>query len=78
MDTVTYPDSRVAEEMSQNWVDTHIDVVDVPGLAQLFAVHAIPTAVAVRADGVVIDRVEGFAAPSDFLARLQGLRTKRD
>lgn len=73
MDTVTYPDATVARELS-GWEVGKIDVSKSPEAARLFGVPAVPAAVAVSRDGIVLGRIEGFVAPEAFRAQLRKLR----
>jgi thioredoxin-like negative regulator of GroEL len=74
MDTVTYPDAGVMQELAAHWLVVPIDVTAAQDLARSFGVHAIPAAVAVRGDGHVLGRVDGFVPPATFLGRAAELR----
>lgn len=73
MDAVTYPHTDVVAEL-QHWEKLHVDVTDHPEVAELFGVRAMPTALAVRADGVVLGRKLNYVGPSEFLAWLREMR----
>lgn len=77
MDAVTYPHAGVRQELDLHWLDDHIDVTKVQDVAALFGVVAIPTAVAITADGTVLGTVQGFATPESFCKQLEALRGKR-
>ena len=77
MDAVTYPDSRVADELTAHWLAATIDVSDRPEVARRLLVDGIPHALAVTADGVVLGRVRGFVEPAKFAADLAGWRDTR-
>jgi thioredoxin-like negative regulator of GroEL len=77
MDTVTYPDARVKEELAR-WVLLPVDVAEDRQVAGLFEVAGIPAAVAVTDAGVELGRIEGFVPPPEFRARLERLRLGRD
>ena len=74
MDTVTYPDRRVREEL-EKWIGAHVDVSRQPELARLFGVPAVPTAVAVASDGHVLGRKADFIEPEPFVTWLKAMRS---
>ena len=76
MDTVTYPDVGVGEELRQ-WVLVRVDVAEHAEVAQLIEIAGIPAAVAVTADGKELGRIEDYLEPAAFLTRLQGLRPRK-
>lgn len=73
MDTVTYPNDLVRQELS-NWVLLKVDIVEHREVAELFEVAGIPVAVAVTAEGDELGRIENVVAPAVFRLRLQKLR----
>ena len=77
MDTVTYPDAAVTRELATSWVELRCDVAVANDVARRFGVHAIPTAVALRSDGEILGRIEGFVPPAAFVARAAQLRVAR-
>ena len=76
MDTVTYPNSEVARELEARWLSRSFDVTESRSVAALFGVVAIPTAIAVRGDGFLLGRVQGFVPPEEFQKKLAALRGK--
>ncbi len=75
---MTYPDPQVREEL-ERWVVIRLDVSEHDALARdHFGVSAIPTALAVDADGNVLDRIVGFVEPSAFRARVRASRQELD
>ncbi len=76
MDTVTYPDSGVRGEL-QSWATARLDVSKAPGVARVFGVPAVPTALAVASDGRVVGRKAGFVEPKAFVLWLRSLREAR-
>ena len=66
MDSVTYPDSGVQEELSR-WLLVRVDVSEHPGVADLFEVAGIPVAVAVK------DLAQIAGAARGALDALQGV-----
>jgi hypothetical protein len=76
MDTVTYPDAGVREELRQ-WVLLRVDVAEHPEVAQLLEVAGIPAAVAVTASGEELGRIEDYLEPTAFRTRLTGLRPQK-
>ncbi len=76
MDTVTYPDARVKEELRQ-WVLLRVDVAEHPEVAELMGVAGIPAAVAVTAGGEELGRIEDYSEPGAFRTRLTGLRPRK-
>jgi thiol:disulfide interchange protein len=76
MDTVTYPDAAVKQELA-NWVLLKIDIVERREVAELFEVAGIPVAVAVTADGEELGRIESFVEPSSFRSQLAKTRQRQ-
>jgi thioredoxin-related protein len=76
MDAVTYPDSEVEAEPS-HWLRRRVDISKERELAETFQVAAVPTAVLLDHDGLVLDRVIGFVEPIGFRQRLSRARGKR-
>jgi thioredoxin-like negative regulator of GroEL len=77
MDTVTYPDARVKEELAR-WVVLKVDIAEHRQVAEWFEVAGIPVAVAVTGVGVELGRIEGFVAPAKFRARLERLHPRSE
>ena len=77
MDTVTYPQETVREELGQHWLKTKIDVSEQTSVAQRFGVVAIPVAIAVSGDGEVLGRILGFVGAEPFARQLEQLREAR-
>ena len=77
MDAVTYPDSQVVAELDEHWLEARIDVSEEKGIADLFGVAAIPTAIAAIGDGRVLGRIVGFVEPTVFHEELARLRESR-
>ncbi len=75
MDTVTYPNDQVRQELA-NWVLLKVDIVEHREVAELFEVAGIPAAVAVLATGEALGRVENFVEPAEFRARLRQFRSQ--
>ena len=73
MDTVTYPDPGVKEELL-NWLEARVDVTLQKGAAELFSVSAIPVALAVTAEGRIVGRLTGFLDPESFKKEIATLR----
>ncbi|MCI0459316.1 MAG: hypothetical protein L0Z62_20395 [Gemmataceae bacterium] len=76
MDTVTYPDASVKEELRQ-WMLLRVDVAEHPEVAELMEVAGIPAAVAVTVDGDELGRIEDYLEPAAFRTRLTGLRLRK-
>jgi|GEM_PF-3261049 len=73
MDTVTYPDAGVKQELA-NWVFLSVDIEEHREVAELFEVAGIPVAVAVTGDGDELGRIESFVEPGGFRKQLESLR----
>jgi thiol:disulfide interchange protein len=73
MDTVTYPDAGVKQELA-NWVLLKVDVLEHREVAELFEVGGIPVAVAVTPFGDELGRIENFVEPPAFRSQLQKCR----
>jgi thiol:disulfide interchange protein len=73
MDTVTYPDAGVKQELA-DWVFVSVDIAEHRKVAELFEVAGIPVAVAVTGDGDELGRIEDFVKPGGFRKQLEGLR----
>jgi hypothetical protein len=76
MDTVTYPDAGVREEL-RRWVLLRVDVAEHPEVAELVEVAGIPVAVAVTAGGEELGRIDDYLEPAAFRTRLQALRPRK-
>ena len=70
MDTVTYPDSRVAEFIEHHFIPVRIKSKDKPDVAADYMVMWTPNVVIADDTGNVHYRIEGFLEPEEFLARL--------
>ena len=77
MDAVTYPDTSVQQELAGHWLEVKYDGPDAEDAATLFQVAAVPTAIAVAADGTIRGRVEGFLEPAALRAELVAFRGAR-
>jgi hypothetical protein len=75
MDTVTYPNHQVKDELAR-WVFINVDIAERREVAELFEVTGIPAAVASTTDGTELGRIEDFVEPADFRARLERLRSR--
>lgn len=75
MDTVTYPNDQVKQELS-HWVLLKVDIAEHSDVAELFEVAGIPVAVAVTAAGEELGRIENFLEPAEFRERLGQLRSR--
>ncbi len=76
MDTVTYPDPRVRGEL-ELWIERKVDVTDARSVAEEFGVVAVPVAVAVTGEGLVLGRIRNFVKPETFRPELERLRLGR-
>jgi hypothetical protein len=70
MDTVTYPDPRVAEFIVGHFVPAKVRVKENPRLVEDYLVAWTPNVVIADDRGKVHPRVEGYLPPDEFLARL--------
>ncbi|HYT92460.1 MAG TPA: thioredoxin fold domain-containing protein [Gemmataceae bacterium] len=70
MDTVTYPDSRVAAFIAGHFIPARLRVKESPELVQEYLVGWTPNVVLTDDLGKVHYRVEGYLPPEDFLAYL--------
>jgi thiol:disulfide interchange protein len=73
MDTVTYPNDQVKQELA-NWVLLKVDVEERREVAELFEVVGIPVAVAITAEGAELGRIENYVEPAAFRSQLEKLR----
>jgi thioredoxin-like negative regulator of GroEL len=76
MDTVTYPNDQVNQELS-HWVLLKVNIAEHSDLAELFEVAGIPVAVAITAAGDELGRIEDFVEPVEFRARLTQFRSRQ-
>ncbi|MCC6573643.1 MAG: hypothetical protein IT462_07620 [Planctomycetes bacterium] len=74
MDTVTYPESAVAELISQRFIELRLDVKEHASLVKQVRVNAIPLVIVARPDGEELHRFENFVPPADFVRRLQAIK----
>jgi tetratricopeptide (TPR) repeat protein len=70
MDTVTYPDRRVADYIKQHFVPFKVNVREKPDVAAAFDVVWTPNVVVADEAGKVHYRIEGYLPPEDFIAQL--------
>jgi len=70
MDTVTYPDPRVAEFIEQHFAPVRVVIRENRELADEYLVSWTPNVVVADDRGRVHYREEGYLLPEDFLARL--------
>ena len=70
MDTVTYPDPRVAPFVQQHFVPVKVAIKQNQRLAEDYLVSWTPHVVIADEKGKVHSRVEGYLAPEDFVAHL--------
>jgi hypothetical protein len=70
MDTVTYPDQRVAEFIEHHFLPVRVKVKQNAELAERYLVSWTPNVVAADEQGRVHYRVEGYLGPEDFIAHL--------
>ncbi len=70
MDTVTYPDPRVATFIAGHFIPARLRVKESPELAHEYLVGWTPNVVFLDDLGKVYYRVEGYLPPEDFLAYL--------
>jgi hypothetical protein len=70
MDTVTYPDERVASFVRQHFVPAKVMVREKPEVAASFDVIWTPNVVVADGAGKTTYRIEGYLPPEDFIAQL--------
>src|SRR4051812_38037106 len=70
MDTVTYPDPRVAAFIADHFIPARLRVKESPQLVQEYLVGWTPNVVIADDQGKIYYRVEGYLPPEDFLAYL--------
>ncbi len=70
MDTVTYPDSRVAQFIASRFIPARVVVKQDPRLVEEYFVSWTPNVVIADEQGKIHYRVEGYLPPEEFMARL--------
>lgn len=70
MDTVTYPDPRVAQFVQEHFAALKVKVQQEPGLVKEYLVSWTPAVLIADEQGKPHYRCEGYFAPEDFMARL--------
>jgi hypothetical protein len=70
MDTVTYPETRVAEFIANHFVPARVQVKQSPRLVEEYLVSWTPNVVIADGEDHVHYRVEGYLSPTEFIARL--------
>ncbi len=70
MDTVTYPDSRVAQFIAEHFIPVEVRVKDNPRLVEEYLVAWTPNVLILDDAGKVHYRIEGYLPPEAFLARV--------
>lgn len=76
MDTVTYPEARVAEYVSSHFVPCKVNSKEAADLAKKFRAVWRPTILCVDQDEVTHHQLVGFLPPDDYLPELQLARAK--
>lgn len=69
LDTVTYPDPRVAQFVSDHFIPVRVNIREQPELGKAYHIHAAPTTVILDRESEYY-RLSGFLPPQDFLAYL--------
>lgn len=70
MDTVTYPDERVASFVRQHFIPVKVMIREKPDVAESYQVNWTPNVVISDEAGKALHRLEGYLPPEDFTARL--------
>jgi tetratricopeptide (TPR) repeat protein len=70
MDTVTYPDSRVAHFVEEDCIPVRVAVKENPDSVDEYLVSWTPHVVIADDRGRIHYRVEGYLPPQEFVARL--------
>jgi len=70
MNTVTYPETRVAAFIADHFISARLRVKESPELVQEYLVGWTPNVVIADDQGRVHYRVEGYLPPDEFLAHL--------
>jgi tetratricopeptide (TPR) repeat protein len=70
MDTVTYPDSRVASLVREDFVPVKVMVKEKPDVAARYDVAWTPNVVVADDAGKTHARIEGYLPPEDFVSQL--------
>ena len=70
MDTVTYPDARVAQFAMHHFLPVKLPVKENQRLLEDYLVSWTPTVVVVDENGLTHYRIEGYLPPEDFVAYL--------
>src|SRR5438309_9128694 len=70
MDTVTYPDPRVAEFIERHFLPARVKVKENPALAGDYLISWAPNVLVADDKDKIHYRVEGYLPPEDFLAHL--------
>jgi tetratricopeptide (TPR) repeat protein len=70
MDTVTYPDARVADMVQRDFIPVRVKVKEDRQLTGDYLVTWTPNVVVADERGRVHYRIEGYVPPEEFMARL--------
>src|SRR5438128_11701957 len=70
MDTVTYPDERVASFVDKHFVPVKVNVKEKPDAAAAFDVSWTPNVIITDDAGKARYRIEGYLPPEDFIGQL--------
>ncbi|MCB9932745.1 MAG: hypothetical protein H6841_04905 [Planctomycetes bacterium] len=73
MERVTYPDTEVQQLLERSYLRKVLDLELDAEAVSAFGVLGIPVAIIADADGLELDRIEGFVEPQDYARRLDGL-----
>lgn len=70
MDTVTYPNEKVASFITEHFIPLKLNILDNPEPAKRYQASWTPTILVRDADGREYHRHVGYLPPDDFLAQL--------
>lgn len=72
----TFPDKRVAAELTEHFVFLKVDTDEHPNVSKWFGVQGIPDARIIDAGGVERGRAVGFKTADQMLAILENARAQ--
>ncbi len=79
MDATTFRDARVVSEIAANWIPARIDATrnspELDSILGRFKVQGFPTVVLISPSGKILDKMTGYMAPEELLAKMSSQKT---
>ncbi len=73
LDQTTFPDPAVAALLKDKMVSLRYDAEKETALAEKYGIESYPTLLVLNPDGSIVDRINGFLPPDQFLELMTGI-----